>query len=319
MVRTEKFYFLSSNQGTKIHAKKWIPENGNYRGILQIHHGMVEYIDRYDEFATFMAKQGFLVVGHDHAGHGASAKTEDDFGYFGYGATKHPSDVLVDDMQKLRLLIQEQENASLPYFILGHSMGSYMLRKYLTVYADDKLTGAIIVGTGDVDLFSAKAALCMTHMMKIILGERYRSRFVRNLTYTKPYHEYDLTNKDLSRSWLSTNVESVKDYLSKPQCTFIFTLNGYQGLFEAVIHSREEKHLCKIPKHLKLLFAAGDKDPVGDMGKGVQRVYERFCKLGMRKVDLKLYPNDRHEILNELDRHVVYHDILDWLTKAINE
>ena len=280
---------------------------------MQIHHGMTEYIDRYDEFATFLAENGYLVVGHDHAGHGKSIRTEDDYGYFGYGNTKHPSDVLVDDMHILRTMIQK-EYRELPYYMLGHSMGSYMLRKYLTVYADDALNGAVIVGTGDEK--AAGAALAVTKLLKIFKGEKYRSSFIKQLTYTNPYQEYDLTNQDISNSWLSKNEENVKEYLSKKECTFTFTLNAYQGLFEAVQYTGKEANVAKMPKHLRLLLIAGDRDPVGNMGKGVKSTYERFLKVGIKDVTMKLYKDDRHEIFNELDREIVYQDVLDWLTKV---
>lgn len=313
MIRKEEFFFESSNKEYMIHAQKWMPENEPYKGVLQIHHGMTEYIDRYDEFAAFMAKNGYLIVGHDHAGHGKSIRTEADYGYFGYGNTKHPSDVLVDDMHTLRMMIQK-EYQELPYYMLGHSMGSYMLRKYLTIYADDTLNGAIIVGTGDEK--ASGAALAVTKLLKRCKGEKYRSHFVKQLTYTKSYQEYDLTNQDISNSWLSKNEENIKEYLSKAECTFTFTLNAYQGLFEAVQYTGKEVNVAKMPKHLRLLLIAGDKDPVGNMGEGVKSVYQRFLKVGMKDVTIKLYKGDRHEIFNELDRAIVYQDVLDWLTKA---
>ena len=140
---TKEFSFLSKDGKTNIHAIKWIPDSGEYKAIMQITHGMVEYIERYEDFATFLTAHGYMVVGHDHLGHGQSVVSENDWGYF---APDDPSGVLVEDMNQLRNIIQK-ENPEVPYFMFGHSMGSYMLRKYLTKY-NDNLRGAIICGTG---------------------------------------------------------------------------------------------------------------------------------------------------------------------------
>ena len=130
MAKEEQFGFLSADGMTQIHAVRWLPDDGKYEAVLQITHGMIEYIERYRGFAEYLTERGFLVVGHDHLGHGASVRSEDDWGYF---AKDHPSDTLVEDMHRLRQTVQS-ENPGIPYFMLGHSMGSYMLRKYLCIH-----------------------------------------------------------------------------------------------------------------------------------------------------------------------------------------
>ena len=142
-MKKSTFGFLSSDQKTDIHAVRWEPDEGEIKGILQISHGMVEYIERYEEFAEFMTRQGFLVAGNDHLGHGESVVSQELWGYF---APKNGSDIVVEDIHKLRTMIQE-EYPDLPYFILGHSMGSFLLRKYLSKYGTG-LSGALILGTG---------------------------------------------------------------------------------------------------------------------------------------------------------------------------
>ena len=132
MAKEEKFTFLSADGKTTIHAVKWIPEDGKYEAILQITHGMIEFVERYRPFAEFLTENGFMVVGHDHLGHGDSVASKDDWGYF----AENPSDTVIADMHALRTMIQK-ENPGVPYFMMGHSMGSYMLRKYLTIHNDD--------------------------------------------------------------------------------------------------------------------------------------------------------------------------------------
>ena len=136
---TEHFTFLSSDKETLIHAVKWLPDSRTYKAILQITHGMIEHIMRYEEFAAFLTEHGYMVVGHDHLGHGASAKRKEDLGYF---AKSSPSDHLISDMHTLRITIQ-QNNPDIPYFMMGHSMGSYLLRKYLSLHGES-LEGSII-------------------------------------------------------------------------------------------------------------------------------------------------------------------------------
>lgn len=307
-MRSEIFKYKSADNKTNIEAVRWIPDSGEYRAILQITHGMVEYKERYEPFAEFLTQNGFMVVAHDHLGHGESVISKEDWGYM---ADENPSDTLVEDMHTLRRMVQS-DNPDKDYFMLGHSMGSYMLRKYLSRYGSG-LKGAIVMGTGCVPDGTTKAALFLTKVVAKFHGWRYRSPFIEGLTFGKPYKRYDITGKDATNSWLSKNTESVKKYYSDPKCTFKFTLNAYKGLFEAVYFDNQPENIAKIPKELPILMVSGADDPVGDMGVGVEQVHQKFCQAGIKDVTCKLYKDDRHEILNELDRQQVYDDILQWL------
>lgn len=308
MTKEEHFNFLSADQKTKIHAVKWMPESGDYKAILQITHGMVEYIERYKPFAEYLNEQGFLVVGHDHLGHGDSVTAKEDWGYF---SDKNPSDTLVADMHKLRTLVQG-ENPQTPYFMLGHSMGSYMLRKYLCMHPEG-VSGAIIMGTGSMPDATMKMGLFMCKLIAAFRGWHYRSRLLQKMSYSKPYHKFDLYGEDYANSWLSKNVENVKAYYADPRCTFVFTVNGYQGLMESVLYDNQKENVAKVPKELPLFFVSGKDDPVGDLGEGVKRAYNLYKEAGLTDITYKLYENDRHEILNEPDCALVYADIAAWL------
>lgn len=308
MTKEETFSFLSADGKTQVHAVRWIPESGSYEAILQITHGMVEYIERYRGFAEFLNEHGFLVVGHDHIGHGESVASQEDWGYF---AQPNPSDVLVADMHKLRELTQK-EHPGVPYFMLGHSMGSYMLRKYLSLHGRG-LTGAVIMGTGCIPDKTTKMGMTVAKLLAKLYGWRHRSRLIQKLSYDKPYKRFDVWGGDEHNSWLTKDTEIVKEYYANPKCTFVFTLNGYMGLFEAVLFDNQAENIDKIPKNLPLFLVSGADDPVGNMGKGVKAVYDKFQDAGIEDITWKLYDNDRHEILNELDRDQVYRDILAWL------
>jgi alpha-beta hydrolase superfamily lysophospholipase len=310
---TSNFTFLSNDGKTAVHAVKWAPDNGEYHAILQISHGMVEFIERYMPFAEFLTTKGYMVVGHDHIGHGQSVASESDWGYFCEGK---PSDILIEDMHKLRTMIQE-DNPDTPYFMLGHSMGSFMLRKYLTVY-NDKLRGAIIMGTSFVPEKRAGLALNIASVFSKIRGPKYRSKFVQSLAYGADYKGFDVTGKKPEDSWLTKDVEVVKAYYKEPRCTYMFTVNGYKGLFEAVKFSCTPENAALIPKKLPLFIVSGSNDPVGGLGKGVKDVYYMYQSAGMLDLTYKLYENDRHEILNETDKQVVYEDLLAWMNVRID-
>lgn len=307
MTKEEVFSFPSADGRTTVHAVRWTPEDGKYRAVLQITHGMVEYIERYRAFAEFLNDNGFLVVGHDHIGHGESVVSKDEWGFF----AEHPSDTVVADMHTLRE-ITRKEHPGVPYFMLGHSMGSYMLRKYLAIHGEG-LTGAIIMGTGCIPDNTTKLAMFIAKLQAAFFGWHHRSKLLQKLSYDKYYHQFDLTGKDASNSWLTKDEEIVKNYYADPKCTFVFTVNAYMGLFEAVLFDNQQENIEAVPKSLPLFFVSGAMDPVGGCGSGVKKVYNKFDVAGKEDITWKLYDNDRHEILNETDRDVVYHDILAWM------
>ena len=274
---------------------------------------MVEFIERYTTFAEFLCENGYMVVGHDHIGHGASVASKEDWGYFCEG---NPSDVLIEDIHKLRTLIQE-EYPELPYFLLGHSMGSFMLRKYLAFHPE-KLRGAIIMGTGFIPEALTNVAMKLTTFVAKLRGSKYRSKLIQSLAFGSDYKGFDMTGEHPENSWLTKDVEIVKAYYNEPRCTYMFTVNGYKGLFEAVNFSCNPENTAKISKKLPLFIVSGEQDPVGGLGKGVKQVYDMYQKCGALDVTYKLYENDRHEILNETDKQVVFEDIMAWMNVRID-
>lgn len=310
---TSNFTFLSNDGKTAVHAVKWTPDSGEYKAILQISHGMVEFIERYIPFAEFLSTKGYMIVGHDHIGHGQSVASQEDWGYF---CEENPSDIVIEDMHKLRSLIQE-DNPEVPYFMLGHSMGSFMLRKYLAVH-NDNLRGAIIMGTGFIPENMTKLALKLTSVVEKFRGSKHRSKLIQSLAFGADYKGFDMTGAKPEDSWLTKDVEIVKAYYNEPRCTYMFTVNGYKGLFEAVNFSCNPENAARIPKKLPLFIVSGAQDPVGGLGKGVKDVYDMYKDTGMYDLTYKLYENDRHEILNETDKQIVFEDLLAWMNVRID-
>ena len=299
-----EFFYPSKDGITKIHAIEWVPE-GEVKAILQICHGMVEHIDRYDEFARFMVSKGFYVVGHDHLGHGKSVTSNEKLGYF-----HHPNgnEAVISDIHQLRELTQEKY-PNLTYFMMGHSMGSFLLRQYLGLHSEG-LSGAVIMGTGYKSDFIAYAGIFTCKLLSIFKGWEHRSKFVNN-TAVGGYE------KKLGLSWISKNPENQEKYLNDPLCNFIFTLNAYYNLFLGISLMNAQEKECKVLKSLPMFFVSGAEDPVGECGKGVEKVVLLYRPRGYQNVQMKLYLDATHEIINELDREVVYKDIFDFLQNLI--
>lgn len=308
----EHFKFASADREHKINAVMWKPE-GNPVGIVQLVHGMLEYIERYDEFARYLNSLGFLVVGHDHLGHGGSVDDSTDLGYI---ADKKPDVILIKDIHHLRLMV-EKHYPDVPYFMVGHSMGSYLTRRYIARYGDG-IRGVVLMGTGDESGSVILPSLALLETIALFKGWRHRSRFITELSYIKPYKNFSLHGEDTKNSWLTRDEEEVKKYYADEKCTFGFTINGYKALLRTVYLDGKKKNIRKIPKDMAVLFASGDNDPVGRLGEGTTRAYEKFCRAGILEVRLKLYEGARHELLHETNRAEVMKDIGEWLCRYVN-
>lgn len=296
----KEFYYPSRDGLTQIHAIEWIP-SGKVTGILQICHGMAEHIDRYHEFAEFLTGHGFYVVGHDHLGHGQSVTAPEKYGFF------HETEgnaYVIADIQQLRMKT-EKRYPGIPYFMLGHSMGSFLLRQYLGLYSGG-LSGAIIMGTGEQPDIVLRAGKFVCKLIAMMKGWAYRSKLVHG--FAAGAYE-----KKLGMGWLSKNEENVKRYSEDPMCGFMFTVNGYYHMFSGMAKMNAQEKEEKASKNLPLFFVAGKEDPVGNCGKGVENVFQMYKECGYKDVEMKLYENDRHEILNEDDKRVVFEDLLAWL------
>lgn len=305
----EEFFYNSRDMKTKIHAVKWIPE-GEIKAVLQIAHGMDEYIERYEEFAGFMADNGFLVVGNDHLGHGKTAKTDEDFGYF---CERDADMVIVRDVHRLKKKIQE-EHPTKPYFLLGHSMGSFIVRKYMTLYGSG-ISGILLLGTGNRKMSDVNTGIMACKVISMFKGEKYRSEFVKKNSfkgYNSRYQQVRTPN-----DWLTRDEAVVDKYNSDKMCSFTFTCNAYLTVFKIIKYINKKENLDRIPKKLPVFIASGMEDPVGGYGREVEQVYNMLKETGISDVVMKLYPNDRHELLNELDKQEVYNDIKQWLDKKV--
>ena len=300
-----EYYFPSADDITQIHVCVWKPEQDPV-AVLQIAHGMKEYIGRYEVFAEEMNKQGILVIGNDHLGHGKSVSDEYSYGYF--SKNLGPDDVL-SDMQAVRERAEDR-HPGVPYFILGHSMGSALTRAYLIDHSQG-LSGAIIMGTFAAPAPAVALAKIICRARGAMKGWKYYSKLVDGLAaggYNKKF-KHPKTSVD----WLATNEENNIAYENDPYCKHPFTVNAYFGMFEALRRAQKKINLKKIKKDMPVLIVSGSEDPVGHFGKDIPKVAKKLREAGLRRVEAKLYKGDRHEILNERDRKQVYADLKDWI------
>lgn len=309
MSTVEKLYtkVSSKNKIHKLNVVIWKPKDQTkVKAVLQISHGMIEFIERYDEFATYLVENGYAVVGHDHLGHGSTVNNQDEWGYF---VEQEASQTVVEDVYRVTCKIKEIFPDT-KLILLGHSMGSFIARRYLMTYGKE-LDAAIIMGTGSQPKLMLIAGKLIIKVLKLIYGDKHRSKFIEKVMFGA-YNKRFSDNRN-GKEWLTKDVEICKWYCNEPGCTFLFTLNGYELILETLGFIQRQTNIDMIPKNLPIYIVAGKDDPVGNYGKGVERVYNVYKKTGIKDISIRLYENDRHEILNEIDRQMVYKDILNWL------
>jgi len=301
-MRTD-FWFDSCGAG-KIHCCRWSPE-GQPKAVLQIVHGITEYVERYDAFANFLTERGFVVVAEDHMGHGQSVNGDGIEGYFHGGWFN-----AVEDTWHL-LRETKEEYPDLPYILLGHSMGSFMARSILYLHPDSGIDGAVISGTCWQPPFAMPAIVKIMEVLCRRVGETSVSEKLQNLVFGSYNARVEHPRTPLD--WICRDSRVVDNH---PM------MQGHQpkaGLLRDMmvgIHSIERSgNLARMKKDLPVFFVAGGDDPVGNYGKGIRSCADAFGKAGMVDVQVKIYPLCRHEILNEINQRDVFEDIFQWIGK----
>lgn len=305
-MRTDFYY--ESQCGGRLHGCRWTPE-GKPKAVVQIIHGIAEYVERYDHFANYLTAQGYLVVAEDHMGHGKSISEQAPQGCFIGGWNGAVADTY-------RLLTDTRgEFPDIPYVLFGHSMGSFMARTILAKYPDSGIAGAVICGTGWQSGAVLKAGQLACRLMAKKNGPNRPSAFLQSMafgSYNKKV-EHPRTPSD----WLSRDKAVVDAYEADPLCGFAPSAGLMGAMMEGIGYIQEEQNLLKMQKELPVFFIAGGDDPVGPYGEGVIRTADAFRKAGMEKVDVRIYPLCRHEILNEINKEEVYEDVTRWIAGIV--
>lgn len=303
LVRKEA-YFNSSNGLNKIRTFIWEDDELTPIGIVQLTHGMAEHIARYDDFARFLASNGFVVCGNDHLGHGKSIDERAQIGYMG---EENGDKRLVDDMHILTKIMKKR-NPDIPYFLFGHSMGSFCTRVYASHFGYE-LDGIILCGTGDLPPI-INAAVDGIDLLVAKYGSTRRVDAVADVM-NKGFSMLG-DDKGNALAWLSENAENRLAYSNDELCGFTYTLAGYRDIYNIMREACDELWAYRLPENLKVMVISGAKDPVGMNGKGVLAVADQLAAAGFDPTTI-LYPGMRHEILNETEKEVVYNDVLKFL------
>ena len=311
MATFREFNYPSSDGIHICWAGQWLPDEGQPRAVVQIVHGVAEHMGRYDAFARFLAGHGFAVCGEDHLGHGKTV-TDGVYGYFGQ---KNGWWTVTEDIRQLRQRMGEQF-PGVPYFLLGHSMGSFLARTYLIRYPGT-VAGAILMGTGQMPpaLVAAGRVLAAREARKV--GDRHSSPLVNKLAF-EAYNQKFAPNRT-GYDWLSASTENVDQYLADPLCGGDPTIGLFREMLRGIACIEKQENLKRMNRNTPVLFLSGQDDPVGDMGKGVRRAYRSFRRSGVRDVEIRLYQGLRHEILQETGREKVYADVAHWLEAHLPE
>ncbi len=308
-MRKKEFFYPSADGIHQIHGILWLPD-GKWRqaprGIVQIVHGMVEYVGRYEELAHYLNGLGYVVAGNDHLGHGESVRSQEEWGYFSAG---NGGACMVKDMRRLTLLLQKRYS-HVPCFLLGHSMGSFLTRQYLAVYGQ-QTDGAILLGTGNHPALLLRLGLFLTAMLKVCKGEHHKSPLLQKIMFGS--YNRRISNPRFANDWVCGNEKVMEAYNKDPACTFLFTVNGVETLMKTLLFIGNRNNIENVPKDMPILMASGKEDPVGNYGKAVEKVYHMYREAGIRDITLKLFEHCRHELHNESNREDVYEMIGNWL------
>ena len=309
MAEYREFTYLSGDGVHRIHACEWVPDTPP-RAVAQIAHGLSDHIGWYAHIGQYLAEQGILVCGTDHLGHGKTAAMEGPKGLF---ATENGWTLATDDLHRLRQL-QGEKYPGIPYFLLGHSMGSFLVRTYLCRHPGD-VRGAVISGTGQEPALTVIACKLLSGFLCHRKGPRHVSPLILALSlgaYNKKF-----TPTRTPSDWLTRNETAVDACLADPMRAILPTVSLYRDMMGGLQYISNPKTLAEMDLSTPVYFLSGDRDPVGAMGKGVKKVVSLFQQAGCTDVTLKLYPEGRHERFNELNQAEVFADLLAWLESKL--
>ena len=306
-MKQETLIYPSSGGTGRVSAQLFIPDQIPVpRGILQISHGMCEHMGRYEGFAAWLCSRGFAVCGNDHLGHRNTALlNREKLGYFGPRGSRR---FLVGDLELLRRQVAGRY-PGVPYFLLGHSMGSFIARLYAASYGRE-LKGLLISGTAGKNPAAAPGrALCRA--IELAQGPQYVSKMIYRMSNGS--FNRGLPSPSTPVDWLSRDPQVCAGYCRDSYCTFHFTVSAYYELMDMVDRCNRPQWYEAVPKALPIYIFSGDRDPVGNFGAGPKQVYKGLTAAGVRQVELKLYEGGRHEMLNEINREQVFRDVLSWM------
>ncbi len=308
MKRTD-FHYPSSDGKNNIHAVIWEPEQPAV-GLIQIAHGITEHMGCYEKFAGFFCGKGYIVAGNDHLGHGLSQdKTEDLPAYFG---PKGSWSFVTKDIISCSAHLKEAY-PGLPLCLMGFSLGSFAVR--CIVSEEAQLADMTVwAGTGQMKNMEIAIAKAVVALEEARFGDKNCTPLIHKLTMDTYNQKFKPCRTEAD--WLCANSEAIDAYIADPLCCSDFTVSSFRELLSGMSICSSKNHLSSMKKELPILLLSGDKDPVGNFGKGVEAVYEQLKASGFSSVEKQLFPDMRHHIFLEKDSLAVFERIYSWLEKC---
>ncbi len=305
-----KHNWMETSGEAYIHGVEWLPDQRPI-GIIQIAHGVTEYIERYEEFAEVMTTKGFIVCGNDHRGHGSSSDPSRTPMYLG---DKGAWFEVAEDLYKVRCKMKV-EYPKLPYILMGFSMGSFLVRTVLIKHPD-MADAAIIAGTGQQSAIAIKLAKFLASQEEAKFGYAMTTKKIDELTFGA-YNKKFAPNKT-KFDWLCSDQTALDKYLVDSKRGDSMTVGLFSEMLEGMAFTANVENIKAMHKYMPVLFLSGAEDPVGEAGKGVKKAEAAFKKAGMMLVNSKLYPGCRHDIFHDYCKNEVYEDIYSWIKGNVN-
>ena len=290
----------------EISVKLWSKVE-NPKGVVQLFHGMAEHIKRYDDFATFLNNHGYVVIGHDHRGHGDSVSGNETLGYLGESGF---SKVLEEGYMVTQYIKSRYPGA--PLYLFAHSFGSFIGQDYITKYGHE-LSGVILSGSAKKSGPLIDIALKLAQFQTLLFKESKKAKFLDNLSFLG--YNKNIDNPQTPFDWLSRDENQVNKYIQDPLCGFLCTINFFKELSKGLKRLYDANKLNKIPKKLPIFILSGSDDPVGEYSKSVKALRDQYIYLDMKNIQMKIYQGGRHEMINEINRQEVYKDVLDFINQ----
>ena len=300
---------LDTSDGATVHVHRWLPDGDEVRGVVQIAHGLAEHAGRYAHVAQALTDAGYAVYGDDHRGHGSSAASEDDLGFF---APSRGWALVLDDLYRLNRTVRDAHRG-VPAILFGHSMGSFLAQQFLFTFPG-AIDGAILSGTNGPAGPIADAGAVAARIERRRLGPHGRSQLLNTLSFGAYNRDFEPARTEFD--WLSSDPDAVDAYLADPRCGFVATTQLWLDLLSGLRVIAQVERLTAIPATLPIHVIAGDQDPVGEATVGVQRLLDAYEDAGLIGVTHRFYPG-RHELLNEVIRDEVIGDLVAWVDGVV--
>lgn len=309
-MKISEYHFPSATGECEIYGYSFSPnDDSQSKAVIVLHHGMAEHQERYRKFISYLTSLGYIVYIHDMANHG---KSNQDFAYTGYFGKKDGYKSIIEDL-KTTFQKAKSEHPDKKMIVMGHSMGSFVVRCFTALYSDLGIDGAIYMGTGGPNPVIAVGDK-LTALVAMLTGYKNKIKFLDTLIFGTYNKKFD---NDTGYEWLTRQSSVVEDYVADKYCGFTFSAKGINDLIKLTKTANSDECFEKIPKDLPILLISGAMDPVGDYSKGIQLISDKLIQTNHTNVTVKLFDDCRHEVLNEINNDEVYEYLSQWIENIL--